>query len=244
MYQLFSELSNWLSGPFFTLVNQSEQIPLLASFLLGLVGALAPCQLTGNLGAITYYGNRSLQTKSQWAEIFFFLLGKILVFTLLGFAVWLVGQSFQQILPGFFSWFRKLMGPLFILIGLSLIGLFAFNWINRLTSILPQWTGSGKTGSFLMGVSFSIAFCPTMFSLFFFTLMPIVLNTSYGAVLPSVFAIGTTIPLIIFAGLISYIGLNGSLLKKGRKLGSFVQRLAGYLLIVAGIFDTITYWGL
>lgn len=244
MYQLFTEISNFLSGPFFTLVNQTEQIPLLASFLLGLVGALAPCQLTGNLGAITYYGNRSLQTKSQWIEIMFFILGKILVFTLLGLAVWLVGQSFQQILPGFFSWFRKLMGPLFILIGLSLIGLFAFNWINRFTSVLPQWTGSGKTGSFLMGVSFSIAFCPTMFSLFFFTLMPIVLNTSYGAVLPSVFAIGTSIPLIIFAVIISYIGLNGSLLKKSRKLGSVVQKLAGYTLIIVGIFDTVTYWGL
>lgn len=244
MYQLFTEISNFLSGPFFTLVNQSEQIPLLASFLLGLVGALAPCQLTGNLGAITYYGNRSLQTKSQWIEIAFFILGKILVFTLLGLAVWMVGQSFQQILPGFFSWFRKLMGPLFILIGLSLIGVFAFNWINRFTSVLPQWTGSGKTGSFLMGVSFSIAFCPTMFSLFFFTLMPIVLNTSYGAILPSVFAIGTSIPLIIFAAIISYIGLNGSLMKKGRKLGSVVQKLAGYTLIIVGIFDTVTYWGL
>lgn len=142
MYQLFSEFSNFLSGPFFTLVNQTKQIPFLASFLLGLVGALAPCQLTGNIGAITYYGNRSLQTKSQWIEISFFILGKILVFTLLGLAVWLVGQSFQQILPGFFSWFRKLMGPLFILIGLSLIGLLAFNWINRLTSVLPQWIGS------------------------------------------------------------------------------------------------------
>jgi cytochrome c-type biogenesis protein len=244
MYQLFSEISSWLSSPFFTLVNQTEQIPILASFLLGLVGALAPCQLTGNIGAITYYGNRSLQSKSQWAEILFFLLGKILVFTLLGLAVWLVGQSFQQVLPGFFSWFRKLMGPLFILIGLSLLGLFAFNWINRMTSVLPQWTGSGKTGSFFMGVSFSIAFCPTMFSLFFFTLMPIVLNTSYGAVLPSVFAIGTTIPLIIFAAIISYIGLNGSLMKKGRKLGSIVQRFAGFLLIVVGILDTVTYWGL
>ncbi|MBT2639544.1 MULTISPECIES: sulfite exporter TauE/SafE family protein [unclassified Bacillus (in: firmicutes)] len=243
MYQLFTEISNFLSGPFFTLVNQTEQIPLLASFLLGLVGALAPCQLTGNLGAITYYGNRSLQTKNQWIEIAFFIFGKILVFTLLGLAVWIVGQSFQQALPGFFSWFRKLMGPLFILIGLSLIGLFTFNWINRFTSILPQWTGSGKTGSFLMGVSFSIAFCPTMFSLFFFTLMPIVLSTSYGAVLPSVFAIGTSIPLIIFAVIISYIGLNGSLLKKGRKLGSFVQKIAGYILIIVGIFDTVTYWG-
>ncbi|MBT2641807.1 sulfite exporter TauE/SafE family protein [Bacillus sp. ISL-41] len=243
MYQLFTEISNFLSGPFFTLVNQTEQIPLLASFLLGLVGALAPCQLTGNLGAITYYGNRSLQTKSQWIEIAFFIFGKILVFTLLGLAVWIVGQSFQQVLPGFFSWFRKLMGPLFILIGLSLIGLFAFNWINRITSVLPQWTGSGKTGSFLMGVSFSIAFCPTMFSLYFFTLMPIVLNTSYGAVLPSVFAIGTSIPLIIFAVVISYIGLNGALLKKGRKLGAIVQKVAGYTLIIIGIFDTLTYWG-
>jgi cytochrome c-type biogenesis protein len=244
MYQLFTEISNLLSGPFFTLVNQTEQLPLLASFLLGLVGALAPCQLTGNLGAITYYGNRSLQTKSQWIEIMFFILGKILIFTLLGLAVWLVGQSFQQILPGFFSWFRKLMGPLFILIGLSLIGVFAFNWINRLTSVLPQWTGSGKTGSFFMGVSFSIAFCPTMFSLFFFTLMPIVLNTSYGAVLPSVFAIGTSIPLLIFAAIISYIGLNGSLMKKGRKVGSVVQKIAGYILIIVGFFDTVTYWGL
>ncbi|WP_102263157.1 urease accessory protein UreH domain-containing protein [Mesobacillus jeotgali] len=244
MYQLFTEISNFLSGPFFTLVNQTEQIPILASFLLGLVGALAPCQLTGNLGAITYYGNRSLQTKSQWIEITFFILGKVLVFTLLGLAVWMVGQSFQQVLPGFFSWFRKLMGPLFILIGLSLIGLFAFNWVNRLTSVLPQWRGSGKTGSFLMGVSFSIAFCPTMFSLFFFTLMPIVLNTSYGAVLPSVFAIGTSIPLIIFAAIISYIGLNGTLMKKGRKLGSIVQKIAGYILILVGIFDTVTYWGL
>ena len=244
MYQLFTEISNFLSGPFFTLVNQTEQIPILASFLLGLVGALAPCQLTGNLGAITYYGNRSLQTKSQWIEILFFILGKILVFTLLGLAVWLVGQNFQQVLPSFFSWFRKLMGPLFILIGLSLIGLFAFNWVNRLTSVLPQWRGSGKTGSFLMGVSFSIAFCPTMFSLFFFTLMPIVLSTSYGAVLPSVFAIGTSIPLIIFAAIISYIGLNGTLMKKGRKLGSIVQKIAGYILILVGIFDTVTYWGL
>ncbi|WLR56807.1 sulfite exporter TauE/SafE family protein [Mesobacillus subterraneus] len=244
MYQLFTEISNSLSGPFFTLVNQTEQIPLLASFLLGLVGALAPCQLTGNLGAITYYGNRSLQTKSQWIEIMFFIMGKILVFTLLGLAVWLVGQSFQQVLPGFFSWFRKLMGPLFILIGLSLIGLFAFTWINRFTSVLPQWTGSGKTGSFLMGVSFSIAFCPTMFSLFFFTLMPIVLSTSYGAVLPSVFAIGTSIPLIVFAAIISYIGLSGALMKKGRKLGSVVQKIAGYILVVVGVFDTITYWGL
>lgn len=242
MYQVFTEISDFLSGPFFTMINQTQQIPLLASFLLGLVGALAPCQMTGNIGAITYYGNRSLQTKSQWMEIAFFILGKILVFSILGLAVWLAGRSFQDLLPGFFSLFRKLMGPLFIFIGLSLIGVFAFNWVNRLTSLLPEWKGSGKTGSFLMGVSFSIAFCPTMFSLFFFTLMPIVLSSSYGAVLPTVFAAGTSIPLVIFAGIIAYIGLNGSLMKKSRKFGSAVQKAAGYVMIIVGILDTFTYW--
>ena len=242
MYQFFNEISQFLSSPFFTLVNQTEQIPLLASFLLGLVGALAPCQLTGNLGAITYYGNRSLQSKSQWVDIGFFILGKITVFSLLGLAVWMIGQSFQDVLPSAFSLFRKLMGPLFIVIGLTLTGLLAMNWINKLTSLLPQWEGSGKTGSFLMGVSFSIAFCPTMFSLYFFTLMPIVLSSSYGAVLPSVFAIGTSIPVLIFAGIISYIGLDGALMKKSRKLGTVVQKTAGYILIILGVLDTITYW--
>ncbi|RSD26176.1 sulfite exporter TauE/SafE family protein [Mesobacillus subterraneus] len=243
MYQLFTEISNFLSGPFFNLVNEFERIPIFASFLLGLVGALAPCQLTGNIGAITYYGNRSMQSKSQWMAIAFFILGKITVFSLLGLAVWLIGHGFQEALPGFFSWFRKLMGPLFILIGLSLVGVFAFHWISRVTSRLPEWKGSGLTGSFLMGVSFSIAFCPTMFSLFFFTLMPIVLSSPYGAVLPSLFAIGTSIPLIVFAGIISYIGLDGSLMKKSRRFGSFVQKAAGYTIILIGILDTITYWG-
>ncbi|MEH7884830.1 sulfite exporter TauE/SafE family protein [Bacillus sp. JJ1609] len=242
MYQFFNDISRFLSRPFFTLVNQTEQIPILASFLLGLVGALAPCQLTGNLGAITYYGNRSLQTRSQWVDIGYFILGKITVFSLLGMAFWLIGQSFQEILPGFFSLFRKLMGPLFVLIGFTLIGVLTLNWLTRLTTLLPKWKGNGRTGSYLMGASFSIAFCPTMFSLFYFTLMPIVLSSSYGAALPSIFAIGTSIPVIIFAGIISFIGLDGSLMKKSRKFGILIQKIAGYFLIILGILDTITYW--
>jgi cytochrome c-type biogenesis protein len=242
MYQFFSEVSQLLSTPFFTLVNRTEQIPLLASFFLGLVGALAPCQLTGNLGAITYYGNRSLQTKSQWTDIGFFILGKITVFSVLGLAVWGVGQSFQEILPSYFSFFRKLMGPLFILIGLILIGVFTLGWLNRITAFIPKWEGSGKWSSYLMGISFSIAFCPTMFSLFFFTLMPIIISSSYGAILPSVFAIGTSIPVIIFAAIISFIGLDGSLIKKSRKFGMIIQRSAGYFIILLGVLDTLTYW--
>ncbi|WP_404328205.1 sulfite exporter TauE/SafE family protein [Mesobacillus maritimus] len=242
MYQVLSEISQFLSSPFFNIVNGTKQFPLLAALVLGLIGALAPCQLTGNIGAITFYGNRSIQSKHQWVEIGFFVLGKIVVFTLLGLAVWGLGRGFQDLLPEFFSIFRKFIGPVFIIIGLVLAGILKMRWLDSISSHLPKFEGEGKLGSFLMGVSFSIAFCPTMFSLFFFSLMPLVLSTSYGVVLPSVFAIGTSVPVLIFAAIITYIGLDGALLKKSRKIGRVIQTCAAIVFIFLGILDTITYW--
>lgn len=93
-----------------------------------------------------------------------------------------------------------------------------------------------------MGVSFTLAFCPTMFILFFMTLMPVVLSTSYGAILPSIFGLGTSIPLLFAIFLIWYFELGGTLMKNGRKFGRVVQRVAGWLLIILGILDTLTYW--
>jgi cytochrome c biogenesis protein CcdA len=242
MYTLLSSISQFLSSPFVILLNETKQLPLLAAFFLGLVGALAPCQLTGNISAITYYGNKSLQTTKQWMEACLFILGKIAAFSALGLAVWLVGREFQTSITSFFEVFRKLMGPFIFILGLFLIGLFKLNWLTRLTFFIPTLTKGGLWGSFLMGVSFSVAFCPTMFVLFFLTLMPLVLATSYGAVLPTIFAIGTSIPLIIFMFIIWFLGFNGSLMKKSRKIGIIIQRTAGILLIIIGIFDTITYW--
>lgn len=101
---------------------------------------------------------------------------------------------------------------------------------------------TGKIGSFLLGLSFSLGFCPTMFILFFIVLMPMALAVPYGAVIPTVFALGTSIPIIISVFLIWYFGLSGTFMKKGRKIGMIVQRTAGAIIILIGILDTITYW--
>src|SRR5699024_4499202 len=97
-------------------------------------------------------------------------------------------------------------------------------------------------GSFLMGVSFTLAFCPTMFVLFLLTLMPIVLITSYGVVLPSVFGIGTSLPLLIVIFLGGYCGARGAILQRSRKIGAVTLKRAGVLLLIIGILDTLTYW--
>lgn len=219
-----------------------EGIPILAALFLGLVGAAAPCQFTGNLGAITIYGNRSLQNKIPWHEIIWFTLGKIVVFSSLGLSVWLLGREFQDLLPLFFPWIRKMVGPFLILIGVFMIGFFKMNWFITLGKIPERWK-EGKLGAFFLGVGFSLGFCPTMFILFFVTLMPIVLSTSYGVILPSVFAIGTSLPLIIAIFLIWYFDINGTIMKKkGRKVGAMIQKAAGWMMIILGTLDTITYW--
>jgi cytochrome c-type biogenesis protein len=244
MYQFLSDLSRLLSQPFYDMIYVHNQIPLLAAFVLGIIGALAPCQLTGNITAITFYGNRSLQKKNQWSDAMFFILGKLLVFSFLGFCVWIIGQEFQQSIISFFSWSRKFMGLFILFLGLFLFGFFQLTWINHLTAFIPQINREGKSGSFLMGVTFTISFCPTMFMLFFVTLMPIVLQSNYGLILPAIFGIGTSIPLILFLLIIWFLGINGTLLKRSRHFGLIVQKTAGVILIILGTLDTITYWGL
>lgn len=243
MYEIFSQISNTFMQPFYNLARSMEGIPVLFAFLLGLVGALAPCQFTANLGAVTVYGNKSVQKKVAWAEVVFFILGKILVFSIFGLIVWILGSEVRSILITYFPWFRKLVGPVLIIIGLFMIGVIKFNKMISFGSIPEKFTKKGKLGAFLMGVSFTLGFCPTMFTLFFVTLMPLAMTVPYGPVLPSIFAIGTSFPLILAIFLIWYYELSGKLMKKkGRKLGLVVQRIAGAIIILLGILDTITYW--
>ncbi len=203
---------------------------------------MAPCQFTGNIGAITLYGNKSLQKELAWVDVFFFTLGKIFVFTGLGLLVWFLGREFESQLTLYFPWFRKVIGPMFIIVGIFMLGFIKMKRTLTLLELPKRFFQKGKMGSFLMGVSFSLGFCPTMFVLFFVTLMPIVFSTSYGVVLPSLFAIGTSLPLFLAMFLIWYFGASGAVMKKGRKIGLYIQRVAGVILVVLGVLDTITYW--
>lgn len=243
MYEFFSQISSYLTDPFLNMVYSNRSIPIFSAFILGLIGALAPCQFTGNLGAIMIYGNQSIQRKVAWIEVIYFILGKIVVFTTLGFIVWLLGKEFQQVLPDYLGWIRKFIGPLLVLIGLYMAGLFKMKWVISLGHIPEKYMKKGKRRAFLMGFSFSLGFCPTMFILFFLTLMPLSLTTSYGAALPALFAVGTSLPLIFAIFLLWYLGLSGSVMrKKGRKLGQIIQHTAGWVIFILGVLDTLTYW--
>lgn len=242
MYYWLAKISQVIMDPVTKLIHSLEEYPLIVAILLGVVGAVAPCQLTGNMSAIALFGNKTMQKQSHQAEVFFFIFGKIIAFSLLGLLAWIFGEVFGDLLIAYFPLIRKAIGPLIIITGLVLLGILKLKWLQKITGKIPMRFKSGKLGSFLLGVSFSLAFCPTMFVIFFLLLMPITISTPYGFIFPAVFGIATTLPLLILYFLIWFFDAKRFIMKSSMKTGQNIQRLAGILLIIIGIFDTITFW--
>ncbi|WP_432359797.1 sulfite exporter TauE/SafE family protein [Sporosarcina sp. UB5] len=244
MYGFLSKISQIIIDPVTGLINSYADYPLVVTLLLGVIGAVAPCQLTGNMSAITLYGNRTIQLRTDWLEIFAFIAGKVAVFSTFGILAWVFGQTFESKMTAYFPLFRKAIGPLIVFTGLVLIGVLKLKFFQRLTMHIPLRMREGKVGSFLLGASFSLAFCPTMFVLFFVWLMPMVSSTSYGFVLPAVFGIATSFPIILLFLIIWFFEADRRIMRKSVRVGRVIQRVAGLLLVLIGLFDTLTYWGM
>lgn len=247
MYEWLSQFSSWISGPF-TALAYSSDIGLLTAFFLGMVGSVAPCQISANMGAVTYFSQRWIQEKISWLEIILFILGKTVVYTFFGILFWWFGKELSSHFIPLFIVARKLIGPLFIVIGLFLCGwlMLPGNIGFSLSERVKGWSNKvgRKGGAFVMGAAFSLGFCPTMFWLFFGILMPMVIQSNFGPILPTVFAVGTAIPLLLISGLYFGFGLDRWMIKRTKKWGSVIQKMAGVFFILWGMMDTYTYWTL
>jgi cytochrome c biogenesis protein CcdA len=103
--------------------------------------------------------------------------------------------------------------------------------------------GRGVVGALLLGVVFSFAFCPTLFLLFFGLTVPLALQSPVGWVFPALFAVGTGLPLLGFAGLFAAgSDVAGRWIGRLGGMHRVAARVAGIVFILAGFNDTLTYW--
>ena len=218
-------------------------IPILGAFLLGLLAAAAPCQLSTNTAAIAWFA-QDVSRARVWPRVLFFLVGKTLVYLVLaGVAVFIFGGTFSA--PGaFFSGVRKALGPLMIIMGLYLLGVIRLPFPATNASGLGEWARAkgGGIGALLLGAAFGLAFCPTMFWLFFGLMLPTAIASSTGVLFPAIFALGTAVPLIIFLALWQHLGQRGRVLLAMRHASRRLGFVAGVLLLMAGMYDTLVYW--
>jgi len=240
----------WLSGLTQGLVLVLQDLadnialPAAAAVIFGLIGATSPCQLTTNLGALAYAAGRAGRGRALGLTLAY-VAGKVTVYTLVGAAVVLAGLQLQAVSIPVVLIARKALGPLMIVVGLVLVGVWRprFTIGQRLAARLRGGAGTGVPGAYLLGLVFALAFCPTLFWLFFGLTIPLALKTAGGWSFAGLFAIGSSLPLLAVAALVTagagaIEGLVGSIGRLERPL----RIVAAVVLVIAGLHDTLVYW--
>jgi cytochrome c biogenesis protein CcdA len=181
-------------------------IPILTAFLLGVLASISPCPLATNITAIAYISKEIKTAKYTLLNGIFYTLGRGASYSILATLIYL-GLSSFQISSIFQGWGDKILGPVLIIIGLIMFGVIRINFGKggeRVEKIKIWLAQKGFIGSFLLGTLFALAFCPYSGVLFFGALIPLVLKSTESLLLPSVFALGTGLPVIIFSFLIAF----------------------------------------
>lgn len=188
-----------------------------------------------------------------------FIAGKVIVYSLIGASVILLGvkvESFNRSIPWIVS-LQKILGPLMIVIGIYLAGWmpirFSFGFRTREALLKRLKLKQGSVGPLTLGAVYSVAFCPTLFILFFGGVMPLALTSKVRILFPGIFAIGTAIPVLLAA----FLASNSKRLQfqndsvsvtspfigaKHARFRVITQKISAIVFILAGINDVLWYW--
>ncbi|HYG60419.1 MAG TPA: sulfite exporter TauE/SafE family protein [Symbiobacteriaceae bacterium] len=240
----YTALSQWSAqvGQPLQSALSGQNIPAVSALLLGLLGGLAPCQVSGNAGAIAYVTQADREERPLFGTVRDYVLGKMAVYVLLGFLAAMLGLELPTPVMALL---RKLTGPLMILMGLYFAGLLRWQGSAgaRVTAWLQARMPRQVSPPFWLGVAFSLGFCPTMAIVFFGALVPLVVQAQAGLILPVIFALGTALPVILWAlALAAGRTAAGRWVKGVRRMDRWVRVVAAVMFLLLGLNDTILYW--
>lgn len=221
-------------------MNGEVTLPL--AFLAGVAAFFTPCFLPLIPVYLGYLSNLSLNTPQRIGYTFLnallFVLGFTIIFTALGASVGFVGHTFVDQMP----MVRKVVGVLLGLAGIMVLFgpllvkiLPCLSWFYRGGSIVSVSfkNRGGYVFSFLLGVSFSLAWSPCIGPM-----LGVILTLAYdsatvekGTVFLAVFSAGLAIPFLISALLINQVS---NIFNRISRVGRVVEWVTGAGLILFG----------
>jgi len=225
----------------------NSTFPVLTAFILGLMTTISPCPLCTNVTAIGFLSKNVKNRQQIIVNGLMYALGKIIAFTALA-AVFVLGGSILPTQHFFETYGEMLLGPFLILGGLFMLEFFHFHhhtskhhasgsYSDR---IISKSKSGSTTWSLLLGIIFSLAFCPYSGVLYFGGLIPLTLAEPAGLLLPVIFAIGTGLPVIIVSWILAYsLSGIGSFYNKIQVFEVWFRRITAVIFILVGIYVVI-----
>lgn len=218
---------------------------LLGSALwLGILTSISPCPLATNIAAISFISRRLEKPRQVlWAGLLY-TAGRTLTYLLLGIILVASLLSVPLLSLWLQEYMNKLLGPILIVAGMFLVELLRVDVSGGRLGSWAQHRAErwGRGGAFLLGMLFALSFCPVSAALFFGSLVPLALEAGSGVLLPSVYGVGTALPVFAFSLLIMAGAHSvGRVFGAVSRFEPWVRQFTGALFIGVGIYYSLRY---
>ncbi|UCC45334.1 MAG: sulfite exporter TauE/SafE family protein [Candidatus Zixiibacteriota bacterium] len=222
----------------------SYLVALGSAVWLGILTSISPCPLATNIAAITYIGKRVDRPGMVLLSGVMYTLGRAVAYITLGVLLVASILSIPNVALFLQQNMNKFLGPILILVGLLLLGILNIRFpgggvSDKLTGRVERW---GIWGAGALGLLFALSFCPVSAALFFGSLIPLAVDHRSSVMMPTVYGIGTALPVVVFAVLIA-LGARfvGSAFNKISVFEKWARRLTAVAFIIVGIYYSLIY---
>ncbi|MHB8971700.1 MAG: aromatic aminobenezylarsenical efflux permease ArsG family transporter [Pirellulaceae bacterium] len=236
-----------------------------AALYLGVLTSISPCPLATNIAAISYIGRKVGQPRLVIHAGLLYTLGRCVLYVALAGVLTTMTLSIPSVSLFLQRYAYLVLGPVFLLLGMFLVGLVSVTAGGAMMSERMQnrVDALGIWGALLLGVLFAVSFCPTS-AVWFFGLVTLTMGSEAGAItsvltkvgiampaasvpggvilLPLIYGIGTALPVIVVACLLAYSAQSiGKTYNIMSKVEWWARMLTGWVFIVTGAYFVLTY---
>lgn len=211
---------------------------------LGILTSISPCPLASNVAAVSYVGRHATSPRRVLLAGLAYSVGRALTYVAVGFVVVAGVLSIPSVSFFLQQRMNQVLGPLLVVIGIGILGWLPIRVpaIGSDQGLRARVAARGLLGAGVLGILFALSFCPVSAGLFFGGLVPLAVGANSRVLLPAVYGIGTGLPVVVFAVLIT-IGARG--IARAFRVASGIDRVArtatGTIFIGAGVYLILTH---
>jgi len=218
---------------------------IFSSLWLGILTSISPCPLATNIAAISFISKNIKNPQKTFLSGFLYTFGRVFTYVFLG-SILVSGLLAIPSVANFLQeYINKLIAPILIFIGLLLIDVIKLNFTFGIckNDVCEKFKNSAILGAFLLGIIFALSFCPVSAALFFGNLTTLAIEHHSRFLLPLIYGIGTGLPVMIFAIIISFaVHKVGEIYNSITKFEFWFRKITGMIFIFAGISFLIRYY--
>lgn len=220
-------------------------IGLGSALWLGILTSISPCPLATNIAAVSFVARRAhAPRQALWTGVLY-TVGRMLAYVVVGaLVVWSV-LSLSKLSFGLQKYMHQALGPFLMVVGILLTGWLKLPvmsgnaWLEKLAKRAEGW---GGLGALILGALFAISFCPVSAALFFGSLIPLAVRHESIAIFPSVYGIGTALPVLVFAAVIVFSAqATAKLFTRLSSFEKWARLITAIVFIVVGVYMTLKY---